>query len=119
MSCPLSFYSLMAICMKLVTFLPQTPGSRFLFRRPYRPLLLIRPWAGLLLLLVFCPLTHAQDAGDEYHWKRDIPYRTEADATDYMRERCKIDLYYPSKPNYATVVWFHGGGLKAGKKKAP
>ncbi len=36
---------------------------------------------------------------------------------DYMKERCKLDIYYPdNKEDFATVVWFHGGGLKAGEK---
>lgn len=36
---------------------------------------------------------------------------------DYMQERCKLDIYYPENTtNFATVVWFHGGGMKAGEK---
>ncbi|MGB2435910.1 MAG: alpha/beta hydrolase, partial [Flavobacteriaceae bacterium] len=38
----------------------------------------------------------------------------------YQSERCKLDLYYPKGiKNFPTVVWFHGGGLKAGNKSVP
>lgn len=64
----------------------------------------------------------AQEKEIDYKTIPDISYRP-ADAsqqTDYMRERCKLDLYYPTKiKNFPTVVWFHGGGLKGGSKKVP
>lgn len=54
----------------------------------------------------------------QYRTEQDIVYRTENDA--YIRERCKIDLYYPENtPDFATVVWFHGGGLSGGSKFIP
>jgi acetyl esterase/lipase len=37
-----------------------------------------------------------------------------------MKERCILDIYYPKNTSgYATVVWFHGGGIKAGNKFIP
>jgi acetyl esterase/lipase len=37
-----------------------------------------------------------------------------------MKERCVLDIYYPkNKQGFPTVVWFHGGGLKAGNKFIP
>jgi acetyl esterase/lipase len=37
-----------------------------------------------------------------------------------MAARCRLDIYYPSdKKDFSTVVWFHGGGLKAGSKEIP
>jgi acetyl esterase/lipase len=40
--------------------------------------------------------------------------------TEYMKERCILDIYYPKNTSgYATVVWFHGGGIKAGNKFIP
>lgn len=49
---------------------------------------------------------------------RDIPYYPAPVCTDaYQRTRCKLDLRLPSvRTNFATVVWFHGGGLTKGKK---
>lgn len=51
---------------------------------------------------------------------RDLPYRTGEGLDDYQRERCRLDLHLPvGKEDFATVVWFHGGGLKSGKREAP
>jgi acetyl esterase/lipase len=46
----------------------------------------------------------------------DLPYRQDG-ASEYERERCKLDLYLPEGPTgFATIVWFHGGGLRNGHK---
>ncbi|MBP2830878.1 alpha/beta hydrolase [Aquimarina sp. U1-2] len=38
----------------------------------------------------------------------------------YSKERCVLDLYYPTNlKNFATVVWIHGGGLVGGEKYIP
>jgi acetyl esterase/lipase len=58
----------------------------------------------------------------EYKTLENLPYYNEAtQAKDsYIKKRCVLDLYYPiNKKQFATVVWFHGGGLKAGKKEIP
>jgi len=53
----------------------------------------------------------------------DILYRdqsTDAELTDYMKERCRLDVEYPlDKNGFATIVWFHGGGLKGGERSFP
>ena len=52
----------------------------------------------------------------------DISYyrKTVSDDNRYLAERCKLDIYYPTDSSgFATVVWFHGGGLKAGNKHIP
>ncbi len=59
----------------------------------------------------------------------EITYRTDADisyvekgieATPYQAERCRLDIYYPdNRTGFATLVWFHGGGLKAGNRSIP
>lgn len=39
---------------------------------------------------------------------------------DYIRDRCVLDLYLPKDSvGFATVVWFHGGGLTGGEKEIP
>ena len=44
----------------------------------------------------------------------------EGEKDDYMNERCKLDIYYPeNQKDFATVVWFHGGGLTGGEKSIP
>ncbi len=55
-----------------------------------------------------------------YAWEKDIPYRAGDHLSEYARARCRLDLYYPTDlKNFATVVWFHGGGLKNGEKDVP
>lgn len=55
-----------------------------------------------------------------YGLQKDLPYRTEAGLSDYAKERCRLDVYWPSnRPGFATVVWFHGGGLTEGSKAIP
>ncbi len=62
----------------------------------------------------------ASAAASEYAVDKDIAYRNGSDATDYMKSRCRLDVYYPAhKKGFATVVWFHGGGLKAGNRSVP
>ncbi len=73
-------------------------------------------FTGIHLLL---SLTAAQ-AAESYVLLEDQPYRFGANTTAYMKERCRLDLYYPKgKPQFATLVWFHGGGLKAGNRFLP
>lgn len=47
----------------------------------------------------------------------DIAYRSGGLLTAYEKERCKLDVYLPAtKKSFATLVWFHGGGLTGGRK---
>ncbi|QDT95588.1 alpha/beta hydrolase [Gimesia aquarii] len=84
---------------------------------------LIRPTLFLIaLLLINLQPVPAQEQKADYKTIPEISYRSgiQTPQTDYMRERCKLDLYYPTSiKNYPTVVWFHGGGLKGGKKSVP
>ena len=54
---------------------------------------------------------------------RDIAYLDEMEmesADTYRKEMCMLDLAYPKGlTNFATVVWFHGGGLTRGNKYFP
>lgn len=50
-----------------------------------------------------------------YELKRDIPYRE-----GNPDPKCQLDLYLPKgKKDFATVIWFHGGGLTGGAKEVP
>lgn len=56
---------------------------------------------------------------ERYGFDQNLPYYENAPlASDpYAQERCALDIYYPKdQAGFATVVWFHGGGLKAGDK---
>jgi acetyl esterase/lipase len=55
-----------------------------------------------------------------YQLKADVLYRQGDGLTDYMKEKCRLDVYYPSQVrDFSTVVWFHGGGLTSGKRSVP
>jgi len=73
-----------------------------------------------ILLLLTATSVFAQKT--EYATINNIPYYNEATAkTDaYIKERCVVDVYYPKNvKGFATVVWFHGGGLTGGNKELP
>lgn len=50
----------------------------------------------------------------------NIAYYSEAallQADDYQKTQCRLDLRYPTNhTGFATVVWFHGGGLTGGHR---
>ncbi len=76
---------------------------------------------ALCLSAITC--VHAQEAttsAADYKTDTDVLYRGGDDTTEYMRERCRLDVYTPaSTKGFPTVVWFHGGGLKGGNKSIP
>ncbi|HKJ41179.1 MAG TPA: alpha/beta hydrolase [Sunxiuqinia sp.] len=73
---------------------------------------------SILIVLTFSISVFAQDI--TYKTDKDILYREGVNLTDYMKERCRLDVYYPeNKPGFATIVWFHGGGLTGGERYIP
>lgn len=74
---------------------------------------------GIFFIISFTGYTQESTNKTTYKEELNIQYRN-GELTDYMEERCVLDIYYPSnKKGYSTVVWFHGGGLKAGNKFFP
>lgn len=74
----------------------------------------------IILFLLGSFAVSAQDTS--YELKENIAYYDSAsqNADAYIKERCKLDVYYPKDmTNVATVVWFHGGGLEEGEKHIP
>ncbi|MGX5819332.1 alpha/beta hydrolase [Chitinophaga lutea] len=72
----------------------------------------------LCCCLALANVLFAQDTA-AYLQKRDLPYRT-GTQDEYMRERCRLDVYYPTALRHApVVVWFHGGGITGGNKSVP
>lgn len=54
-----------------------------------------------------------------YSTIENVRYRPDAQDV-YARERCVLDVYHPKNTNgFATVVWFHGGGITGGEKFIP
>ena len=78
------------------------------------------------LLACFC-LARAVDAECaeariEYKTEKDISYLSDGpdEATDYAKQRCRLDLYRPlGVKGFPTVVYYHGGGLWGGNKSIP
>jgi acetyl esterase/lipase len=75
----------------------------------------------ILLLFVFmvagtCVPALAQTG---YAIRENVAYRP--DSSDrYVQERCVLDLYYPTDSvGFATLIFFHGGGLSGGEKYIP
>jgi hypothetical protein len=63
--------------------------------------------------------TNAQET-IAYKTEKDLLYRENTKLTGYMKERCRLDIYYPeNKAGFTTIVWFHGGGLTGGEKFIP
>ena len=65
---------------------------------------------SVLALLLFCTMV----ARAQYKQINDIAYSQSGNA--YAKERCKLDVYYPTdKKDVPVVVWLHGGGIEGGK----
>ncbi len=81
--------------------------------------MMVRRYFVSLILLTVSMFVFGQTSG--YITKENIPYYDESvrkqDA--YIAERCVLDVYYPAQKGFATIVWFHGGGLTGGSKHIP
>lgn len=78
----------------------------------------------LLLVLTLLPMraygANKKNEVSTYRIKTDISYVDSKCADSYRNERCKLDMYIPEgKQGFATVVFFHGGGLEGGSKFFP
>ena len=71
----------------------------------------------IYLILLFCAPTLFACVNN-YTEHKNISYTKNADA--YAQERCKLDIRIPKdKKDFATLVYFHGGGISAGNKHFP
>ena len=72
---------------------------------------------GLLLLLAPPSPSRADETAALIRPVANLAYKTGDKLNEYEEQRCKLDLYLPrGGKNFATLVWFHGGALKAGTK---
>lgn len=75
----------------------------------------------ICLLILACITSYV---GAEPTVLKDIAYKSNP-TTDYEKEWCKLDVYLPEgkdgapAKDFATVVWFYGGGLESGDKARP
>ena len=74
----------------------------------------------ILLFTILSVIAVAQES--DYKLVENLSYYSDAQnqSDSYINERCVLDLYYPKNvKHFATVVWFHGGGIQAGEKEIP
>jgi len=77
----------------------------------------------ILLFALLCGLAiniFAQEI--KYETKLNIPYYSDSinKSDKYISDQCRLDIYYPqNKKNFATIIWFYGGGFISGKKYFP
>lgn len=74
----------------------------------------------LILLAGTCARAQTPAAGKtDYEIIPNLAYRSGSNDA-YASERCKLDLYLPTDSSgFATIVYFHGGGLEFGNKYFP
>ncbi|TDP01650.1 alpha/beta hydrolase [Flavobacterium sp. 245] len=76
----------------------------------------------ILLFTLFSLYANSFAQKIEYDTKSNIQYYNVAvnKSDNYINERCILDIYYPKNTkNFATIIWFHGGGLTGGSKEIP
>ena len=71
-----------------------------------------------LALYIYGVQLTAQILVNEEKLLTNLAYRQGTDDA-YILERCVLDIYLPGNKDFATVVWFHGGGLTGGNKFIP
>lgn len=77
---------------------------------------MIKRLALLTGMVIIATIVFSQN----YALKENVSYIKENEQDSYRKERCKLDIYYPTdKTDYVTIVWFHGGGLEGGEKGIP
>jgi acetyl esterase/lipase len=80
----------------------------------------MKKYSLLLLFIGLWILLPAQE--DSFVLEKNIQYQREAKVSvdEYVARRCVLDIYYPENgKGFATIVWFHGGGLENGDKYIP
>ncbi len=74
----------------------------------------------LILLLLLCVgNVYAQE---NYNTEKNISYYsdTKKNGDAYRNSQCLLDIYYPkNEKRFATIIWFHGGGITSGSKEIP
>jgi len=75
----------------------------------------------IFLFLLFFNL-YVLKAQQQYDTENNISYypETKNKKEAYLNSQCKLDLYYPKgTKDFATIIWFHGGGITGGNKEIP
>ena len=73
-----------------------------------------------IIILLVTHIWVSKTGAQQYILEENISYYNQNINDSYQKERCKLDVYFPKgTKDFPTIVWFHGGGLKAGKKAVP
>lgn len=75
----------------------------------------------LVALLFFANILIA-NAQQQYKTETNIHYYDEItyNFDPYIASQCTLDIYFPNnQKDFATIIWFHGGGLTKGEKEIP
>lgn len=75
-----------------------------------------------IFLLFFFLYSITGFAQQQYVTEKNIQYYPDSVAKKdaYITSQCLLDLYYPKgAKNFATIIWFHGGGITGGSKEIP
>lgn len=75
----------------------------------------------VFLVLIFAS-THFLSAQQQYITEKNIHYYSDSinKKDEYINSQCVLDVYYPKEAkDFATIVWFHGGGMTGGEKQIP
>ncbi|MFT4092529.1 MAG: alpha/beta hydrolase [Niabella sp.] len=76
----------------------------------------------IILQLFILLVANAGFAQPTYKTERNIRYYPGSfySQDSYKDSMCVLDLYYPAgAKNFATIVWFHGGGITGGHRDLP
>jgi len=80
----------------------------------------MRKYIFSIAIIAISFIVNAQES--QYSTKQNIHYYNDSinQSDEYINQRCVLDVYYPKDlKGYATIIWFHGGGLRAGNKEIP
>lgn len=75
-----------------------------------------------VFISVFILITCQTFAQQQYETIKAIHYYDESinKKDTYIDSQCVLDLYYPKGvKNFATIIWFHGGGITGGHREIP
>jgi acetyl esterase/lipase len=75
-----------------------------------------------LFFYLFLVSSWSVQAQQQYATEKNISYYADSlrKKDGYLATQCTLDVYYPKgAKNYATIVWFHGGGITGGSKEIP
>ena len=75
-----------------------------------------------LVFLLFVVNAIIANAQQQYKTDKNIHYYDENSNNQdaYINSQCTLDIYFPeNQKDFATIIWFHGGGLTKGEKKIP